>query len=116
MSYEGFEQWLCEDGHYFVYHVYFTPDPDKWRCNICGKPLAWSNIVDQTNNGYASDGSYDDIGYVKMTALPHDGTTRVCPVCDGTGQAPTEPRYEIPGPDALRKGHDYDTPTDPEAD
>jgi hypothetical protein len=60
MSYEGYDQVLCENGHYRVYDV-FDPQnpcgaypeyeaPISWRCTNCGTTLAWTNSVDQTND------------------------------------------------------------------
>ena len=56
MSYEGFEEYLCEDGHYT------TQDAMAWMhgcggseiCSVCQKRIAWSHAVDETN-GYDED-------------------------------------------------------------
>lgn len=51
MSYEGYEQHICKNGHYFnnydIYSVMFSDDPVK--CSYCQAPSAWRNCVDQTN-------------------------------------------------------------------
>ena len=48
MSYEGYEQCLCEDGHYYTRDCW----DEEARCS-CGKEAAWSNPVDDTNGeGY----------------------------------------------------------------
>lgn len=51
MGYEGYEQHICENGHYFhnydMYSGMFSDDPT--RCTYCQAPSAWRNCVDQTN-------------------------------------------------------------------
>lgn len=51
MSYEGYEQQICVNGHY-------QTGPDSWhiedeaKCH-CGATIAWYNAVDETNcNSY----------------------------------------------------------------
>jgi hypothetical protein len=46
MSYEGFEQYLCENGHYHTFDAY--EDVPK-SCPFCDKRWAWRHSVDQTN-------------------------------------------------------------------
>jgi hypothetical protein len=48
MSYEGYEQHLCENGHYYTRdadYSYGEPSP----CPYCNAKCAWINCVDQTN-------------------------------------------------------------------
>jgi len=48
MSYEGYEEYLCETGHYWTRDVYSKTD-DGEKCPYCnGKPSHW-HPVDQTN-------------------------------------------------------------------
>lgn len=51
MSYEGYEIWLCCNGHMSEFDCYMTPDRSAWACPVagCGLPLAWFGDVDQTN-------------------------------------------------------------------
>lgn len=49
MSYEGYEQWLCENGHYFNFDCYDRPRWETWRCPHCNAKAAWTNSVDETN-------------------------------------------------------------------
>lgn len=48
MSYEGYTQNLCENGHRFDVdvHARYGKEP---LCPICGRRAAWSNSVDETN-------------------------------------------------------------------
>ncbi len=56
MSYEGYSQNICENGHRFdSAENYYT---ESLKCPYCDKSTAWSNAVDQTNcydEGYISD-------------------------------------------------------------
>lgn len=56
MSFSGFYQILCEDGHYSTQDAYAYPDfvgdmTDLWTCS-CGKRAVWYNLVDCTNGTY----------------------------------------------------------------
>lgn len=44
MSFEGYYQQICPNGHYYTCDVY-TVGP----CSDCGEGAAWSNLVDETN-------------------------------------------------------------------
>jgi len=49
MSYEGYVQAICENGHYSTF-----PEPyDMWygklTCSICKAKFSWTNSVDDTN-------------------------------------------------------------------
>lgn len=75
MSYEGYVQRLCEDGHYSTVEAYFTSN-DMDNCpvlvngNPCAKPIAWTNDVDQTNDN-------GDDTVVTLTRT-HDTRTHTC--------------------------------------
>lgn len=45
MSFEGYEQLICGNGHYRTFDVYSVPE----TCN-CGAKWAMINIVDETNS------------------------------------------------------------------
>jgi len=45
MSYEGYVQCLCSNGHYF--HGDGRGDPAP--CPVCKSPVVWENNVDETN-------------------------------------------------------------------
>ena len=72
MSYEGYEQVLCENGHYFTFDCYtwdfYGGLCDDWKCPTCGAPIGWCNSVDTTNEGYVNDdGSVEPAyGYVEV--------------------------------------------------
>lgn len=57
MSYEGYEQVLCKNGHLGSADAYFGHH--DWQCPDCGTPdIAWSNSVDDTNG--------ERFGYIHM--------------------------------------------------
>jgi len=47
MSYEGFEQHVCKNGHRYDIPVMYYGDSDN--CHVCGAESAWFNGVDDTN-------------------------------------------------------------------
>jgi len=67
MSFEGYFQVLCKNGHYETHSVYAT-SIDLWKCGACGEGAAWWNMVDLTNGSYDDDGTRID-GYVYMEGL-----------------------------------------------
>ena len=54
MSFEGYYQKVCKNGHYFECDVY----QDRDNCVDCFLPIIYENIVDQTN--------CEDVGYVRI--------------------------------------------------
>lgn len=48
MSYEGYEQLICENGHYWEEDA-LQMFEEYGVCRICQGKVAWSNSVDQTN-------------------------------------------------------------------
>lgn len=51
MSYEGYEQYLCSDGHYWTEDCWSSSmySDRKPSCPHCKKPAVFGNAVDQTN-------------------------------------------------------------------
>ena len=66
MSFQGFYQHLCKNGHYWTKDaVEAMYDDETPICPKCGEKSVWKNCVDQTN------GSYDEYdiridGYVEL--------------------------------------------------
>ena len=63
MSFEGYYQILCEDGHYDDVDCY-TCEPEDWKCPECKKKVAWWNLVDVTNGSWEDDKRID--GHVEL--------------------------------------------------
>lgn len=47
MSYEGYNQFICKNGHRFDAHENYGSQRD--RCDVCQAEPAWCNSVDDTN-------------------------------------------------------------------
>jgi hypothetical protein len=50
MSYEGYEEYMCEDGHYWAEDALYSLDISEFDCPDCKKKAIWNNPVDQTND------------------------------------------------------------------
>lgn len=48
MSFEGYYQVICMNGHYYNVPVNYSWDEDK-TCDDCKAEAAWSSLVDDTN-------------------------------------------------------------------
>ena len=87
MSYEGFTQYLCKNGHLHELDCYMD---DLKICPVCSEKIVWENSVDVTN------GSFDEIdgkevridGYVELKIK----SRRKCEHCNSI----LEMTYEIP--------------------
>ena len=90
MSFEGFYNFLCKNGHLGSGDCY-SSEPEDWTCH-CGQPCAWWELVDQTNG-------YDPKSETKLKIdKPREITT-----CDHCGESKiiNLETYKIP----KRKGH-----------
>lgn len=94
MSYEGYYQFICKDGHYTTEDCYMM-EPEDFKCSYIGKdfhgrtgacsaPLAWWNSVNTTNGSFEPDerpgfeGREIRIdGYVELTPIK----TETCDKC-----------------------------------
>lgn len=90
MSYEGYYQYICPNGHYWAEDVY---GPNFKRCLTCGELRVWSNSVDTTNGSWEEDGPFDDEhridGHVVLELI---GESK----CECCGHV-KEQIYKIPG-------------------
>lgn len=82
MSYEGYEQVLCRNGHSRIYDAHDTrfdgffparvmPEAGEktWRCDNCGEMAGWVNSVDDTN--------CDAYGHVDLVEV-HTAEVQTC--------------------------------------
>ena len=60
MSYEGYSQYICKNGHYWTCDV----NVDDNICPICKEKYVWFNDVDETNGSHDDEGKRID-GYIK---------------------------------------------------
>ena len=95
MSYEGYEQLLCANGHYFTCDAYANvsydengPKESAIACPYCKAMSVWSNSVDQTND--------PNQGFIDMKQfLLKDAEMKICHECNHSAQiAPAV--YRIP--------------------
>ena len=96
MSYEGYNQVLCKNGHYETFDVYMD-SIEHWKCSACGEGVRWWNGVDLTNGSYDDDGTRID-GYVHLKVLKEFNCA--CDKC-GVKHTFSPTVYEIP----KDKGH-----------
>lgn len=100
MSYEGYVQQLCTNGHYSQADAY----ADGFACVDCGAEIAWTNAVDETN--------CDSFGYIPpeefKKILVKEETVEVCNL--GHAHITSPAVYRIPAKDELQRYHrDYRT-------
>ena len=64
MSFEGYFQYVCKEGHYWNSDCYIEHD----ICPQCHQKAVWDNLVDETNGSHDEDGKRID-GYVELETL-----------------------------------------------
>ena len=78
MSYEGYTQYICGNGHYC--HL-FSPQAcllsSNACCPDCESEYVWENSVDLTNGSYDIDGNRMD-GYIELEIVNQEK----CEHCD----------------------------------
>ena len=80
MSYEGFEQHICANGHYYTTYAsgYYCDTPN---CPECNAQSAFCNSVDQTNGPSQGELMYpQDFAHL----LVRDAVWDTCPHCQHT--------------------------------
>lgn len=99
MSFEGFVQYLCKNGHNWDNDVYWDDDSEK--CPICEAEIVWSNLVDTTNGSFCNcnegcenceDGRID--GYIELE-VKEPAVYSECKEC-GTKKLIKEETYKVP--------------------
>jgi len=106
MSYEGYEQVLCENGHYHTYDCYDFWEAKGWSCPNCGAKAVWSNMVDVTNGSYETDEEGRILLDKEGNEIRIDGYVELCILdeckCDHCDSI-LERRYKIPTEEDMRK-------------
>ena len=92
MSYIGYEQYLCANGHLRV--IDCCADNGGRPCEICGAEMVWRNSVDQTNGSFDDDGVTRIDGYVELEVL-EDPPACICSTCGSLHHMGVR-RYKIP--------------------
>jgi len=67
MSYEGYSQYLCENGHETVIDAMEECFGEDLKiCPRCSKPIVWRNCVDTTNGSWDEKTDERIDGYVEL--------------------------------------------------
>ncbi len=96
MSYEGYSQFWCKNGHYWTVDCEELPnlmyeEPVKQKCSICKEEEVFENMVDVTNGSWDDDGTRIDNFIEPKVKSETSGKCSACGrkhVCEVT--------YEIP--------------------
>lgn len=87
MSYEGYEQHICKNGHLFCNHDIYHFEGEEVRC-YCGAESVWYNQVDDTNcyqEGYIPKQLFRSFSY-GVLAIPTQNEARAMKTYnEGTG-------------------------------
>lgn len=84
MSYEGYDQFLCEEGHYWTKDVWIS-DPVQELCPTCGKLPVWWNPVDLTNGSFDVDEEGKEVQIDNFVKLEQDRYEET--ICQHCGHA-----------------------------
>lgn len=110
MSFEGYYQALCENGHYCGGDCYMFSHGEP--CAECGAKIKWWNLVDQTNGIIDDDPSTMEIELVvkeyKTIKVPYiyEIPNTVCQCCGG--ELKTEGNKYCPDPECSQYAIDQD--------
>ncbi len=98
MSYEGYDQCLCKNGHLSEFDCsasYY--DEDDRKCPNCGEEIVFTNSVDQTNGEYY--GKILDLTWLHLQISP--AKEEVCNL--GHTHVMEEARYRVPTKEELNR-------------
>jgi hypothetical protein len=92
MSYQGYEQNLCKNGHYSTADRYMFSDH---VCPICQGEIVWCNLVDETN----PPGPQGEIPMEKLEQfIIKSQVIEVCHTCQHSKEI-SPAIYRIPSPE-----------------
>jgi len=87
MSYEGYDRFLCSNGHLWQIDAHITMyDEELQKCPICKEKEVWSEMIDETNGE----------GHPTILKLNKE-KSKICEHCKTILQS----IYEIPKQDAI---------------
>ncbi len=96
MSFEGHYEGICKNGHSVVWDAY----DDGESCSLCGAPMGWTNLVDDTN--CEATGEMPDAFWHELQE-----TTATVETCNLGHQHVTPGLFRLPTPDILEKYKEY---------
>jgi len=89
MSYEGYDQHICENGHQFSLDAMnYDNYMGNAKCHICKAESVWSLAVDQTNDEGFPYTNFVEIEPKKHETCEHCGHTKL--ISEATYRVPTE--------------------------
>ena len=102
MSYEGYEQHLCKNGHRFDIDAYWFGYDQIPTCDICGELSVFCNSIDDTNG--EEYGIILEDGW--KTLLIEKEKTETCSQCQHT-EVIEPAKYRVPTEEQLKKIRHY---------
>lgn len=105
MSYEGYEQHICKNGHRFDKNCDYGNGP-KPVCSFCNAESVFCNCVDETN--CEAHGLIPDSEWEKMVIQPE--VTQTCPTCSHC-KTVTPTIYRVPSEEELKMMRHYRSPS-----
>lgn len=100
MSFEGYYQLICKNGHEYTADIY--GEEENTPCPHCQAQAAWWHMVDCTNGSYDDEGNRID-GFVDLNPyLKSEARTCCCASC-GNIHTASPATYHIP-----EEGHKVD--------
>ena len=90
MSWSGYTQRLCKNGHLLSSTAYLD---EAEPCLICGAGQVWWNQVDLTNGSFDGDKRID--GYIELERAEEPKEACICPICNNKHMF-LPPVYKIP--------------------
>ncbi len=93
MSFEGYYQYLCKNGHLFGADCWNMVGFSADRCPICNERPYWWNLVDITNGSFDDDGTRID-GFIELKVKQEEEFC-TCPDC-GNKHVLHHRTYHIP--------------------
>lgn len=82
MSYEGYQQLICKNGHYNTVDAYDNIEV----CQVCGEGFVWWNSVDVTNGSFEVNEKGEEVridGHINLEILQSEDYC-TCEKCDNT--------------------------------
>ncbi len=105
MSYTGYEEYICLNGHYWTKDAYCCYGEDHFnqsKCPICGAAIAWYNVVNTTNGSYEINPDTGEEECIDGSVeLEVDVPATICTCPCGHKHVTNEATFKIP----IGKGH-----------
>ena len=93
MSYSGYSQFLCKNGHHWTEDscMLMYKNLEENKCSICKEPAVWEKMVNTTNGSFDEDGNRID-GFIELKIKSQ--RSGICSECGARHICETT--YEVP--------------------